>query len=132
MNREDNKSTERIFKEGDSDRVNLGMRLREARKYINLSQHVVAYHLGIPRTALSQIESGRRKIDALELKKIAELYKQPVSYFTGETSTVAGTAKDIAHLARSVANLSERDRAELSRFADYLHARAHTPSSTDD
>ena len=131
MNRENNKSTERTSKEGDFDRVKLGLRLREARKYINLSQHVVAHHLGIPRTALSQIERGRRKIDALELKNIAELYKQPVSYFTGETSTVAETANDIAHLARSVAKLTEQDREELGRFADYLHARAQTLRTKD-
>lgn len=132
MNREDSKLKERLSKEDELDRIKLGTRLREARQYINLSQDVVAHHVGIPRTALSQIESGRRKIDALELKKIAGLYKQPVSYFTGEDSTVAGTAKDIAYLARSVANLSENDRKELSRFADYLHARARTLRSTDD
>ena len=132
MNREGNKSIERISQDSDRDRINLGIRLREARKYINLSQHVVAHHLGIPRTALSQIESGRRKIDVIELKKIAELYKQPVSYFTAETSIMAGKAKDIAHLARSVAKLSEHDREELSRFTDYLHARSHELRSKDD
>ncbi len=132
MSREDDKLTERNSKEGAIDRVRLGERLREARKYINLSQDVVAHHVGIHRTALSQIEGGRRKIDALELKQIAELYKKPVSYFTGETSAMAGTAKDIAHLARSVANLSEHDREELRRFADYLHARAHTLRSEND
>ena len=131
MNREDNKPTERISAEDDLDRVKLGMRLREARNYINLSQQVVAHHLGIHRTALSQIESGHRKIDALELKKIAELYKQPVSYFTGETSTVAETTKDIAHLARSVAKLTEQDREELGRFAEYLHARAQNLRAKD-
>ena len=112
-------------------RVELGNRLRKARKYINLSQHIVARHLGIPRTALSQIESGRRKIDALELKQIAELYKYPVSFFTGETPTVEQTDRDIDHLARSVAKLTKRDREELSRFAEYLHARAQNRRTKD-
>ena len=117
---------------GDFDRVKLGKRLREARKYLNLSQAIVARRLGIPRTALSQIESGRRKLDALELIKIAELFRLPVSYFTGETSAVTGVAKNTAHFARSVERLSEHDREELGRFADYLHARAQNLSSKYD
>ncbi len=126
MNKQDNESTNRISEESDIDRVKLGMRLREARQYINLSQDAVAQHVGISRTALSQFENGRRKFDALVLKKIAELYKQPVSYFTGEISFAEDAARDIAHLATSVEELSEHDRAELSRFAEYLHARAQT------
>ena len=118
--------------ESDFDRIKLGKRFREARKYFGLSQAVVAGRLGIPRTALSQIESGRRKIDALELKKIAELYRLPVSYFTDETSAVAGVVQDDAKFARSVARLSKHDREELGRFADYLHARAQTSSPKDD
>ena len=131
MNKTDTQPLESIPKNDEFDRVKLGARLREAREYISLSQGVVATHLGIPRSALSQIESGRRRIDALELKRIAELYKQPVSYFTGEISAVTEPNKDVAHLARSVSRLSEHDREELIRFADYLHARARTKRSTD-
>jgi len=64
------------------DRQRLGARLREAREYLGLSQDEVAKYLSIPRTALSHIESGQRGVDALELKKMAQLYKQPVVYFT--------------------------------------------------
>ena len=124
MKRKQKKVTESVPADSDTDRVNLGTRLREARKYINLSQAFVAGHIGIPRTALSQIESGRRKIDALELKKIADLYRHPVSYFTGETSNVVGVARDINHLVISASKLSDHDREELGRFAEYLHARA--------
>ena len=131
MNKTDTQPLESIPKNDEFDRVKLGARLREAREYISLSQGVVATHLGIPRSALSQIESGRRRIDALELKRIAELYKQPVTYFTGEISAVTEPNKDVAHLARSVSRLSEHDREELIRFADYLHARARTKRSTD-
>ena len=132
MNKTDTQPLKSIPKNDEFDRVKLGARLREAREYISLSQGVVATHLGIPRSALSQIESGRRRIDALELKRIAELYRQPVTYFTGEISVVTEPKKDVAHLARSVSRLSEHDREELSRFADYLHARARTKKSTDD
>lgn len=109
----------------------LGTRLREAREYLGLSQDEVAKYLGIPRTALSHIESGQRRIDALELKKVALLYKRPVSFFTGESESGDGLPEDVAHLARAAAGLSESDRQELSRFADYLRARAESEDSSD-
>lgn len=110
----------------NKDRKDLGLRLRESREYLGLSQDEVAKYLGIPRTALSHIESGQRRIDALELKKIAGLYKKPVSYFTGETEITSGLPEDVAHLARAASGLSESDRQELSKFADYLKARAES------
>ncbi len=113
------------------DRKKLGARLREAREYLGLSQDEVAKYLGIPRTALSHIESGQRRIDALELKKLAQLYKRPVVYFTGESQSDAGMPEDVAHLARAAAGLSEGDRRELSRFAEYLRARAESEGSSN-
>lgn len=115
-----------------TDRQKLGARLREAREYLGLSQDEVAKYLEIPRTALSHIESGQRRIDALELKKAAHLYKRPVAYFTGETQAEASLPDEVAHLTRAAADLSERDRRELSRFADYLKARAQSERSSDD
>ena len=114
------------------DRKKLGARLREAREYLGLSQDEVAKYLSIPRTALSHIESGQRRIDALELKKLAQLYKRPVVYFTGESQADAGMSEDVAHLARAAAGLSEGDRRELSRFAEYLRARAESEGSSND
>ena len=113
------------------DRQKLGARLREAREYLGLSQDEVAKYLGIPRTALSHIESGQRRIDALELKKLAHLYKRPVVYFTGESQSDTGMPEDVAHLARAAAGLSEGDRRELSRFAEYLRARAESEGSSN-
>ncbi len=118
-------------KEGDVDRQQLGARLREAREYVGLSQEEVTKYLDIPRTALSHIESGQRRIDALELKKVAVLYKRPVAYFTGEEQDEEGLPEDVAHLARAAAGLSESDREELNRFADYLRSRALSERSSD-
>lgn len=112
-----------------ADRQKLGARLREAREYLGLSQDEVAKYLGIPRTALSHIESGQRRIDALELRKLAALYKRPVASFTGESLQSEDLPEDVAHLARAAAGLSESDRKELSRFADYLRARKNSEGS---
>ena len=113
------------------DRQKLGSRLREAREYMGLSQDEVAKYLEIPRTALSHVESGQRRIDALELKKVALLYKRPIAYFTGETEADESLPDDVEHLARAAAGLSERDRQELSRFADYLRSRAQSERPSD-
>jgi transcriptional regulator with XRE-family HTH domain len=110
----------------NQDRKTLGERLREARDYLGFSQEEVATFLGVSRSALSNIESGQRKVDALELKKLAGLYKRPVSFFTGEDAQDLPVAEDIAHLARKAAELSTDDRKELGRFADFLRARKQT------
>ena len=111
--------------EDAKERRLLGERLRDARKYVGLSQEEVAAILKLPRTALTDIESGQRKVEALELKRMAELYRQPVSYFTGEDAA-APLSADVAHLARQAAALSAKDREELGRFAEFLRARADT------
>lgn len=105
-------------------RRQLGERLREARKYLGLKQEEVAAYLKIGRTALTDIESGQRRVEVIELTRLARLYRQSIGYFTGEDEASAGLPADVAHLARRVADLSADDREELARFADYLRSRA--------
>ena len=108
----------------DEERRRLGDRLREARKYLGLKQEEVANYLKLPRTALTDIENGQRRVEAIELKRLARLYRQQVSYFTGEDEGSASLPADVAHLARRVADLSAQDREELGRFAEYLRSRS--------
>lgn len=107
----------------NDDRKTLGERLREAREYLGFSQDQVATFLGVSRSALSLMETGQRKVDALELKKLAGLYKRPAGYFTGEEAEDVSFGADVKHLARKAAQLSPDDREELTRFADFLRAR---------
>ena len=114
-----------LRQEGDEDeRRRLGDRLREARKYLGLKQEEVATYLKIPRTALTDIESGHRRVEVIELTRLAKLYRQPAAYFTGEDEATANLPVDVAHLARQAANLSPQDRDELGRFAEYLRTRS--------
>ena len=114
-----------LRQEGDEqERRRLGDRLREARKSLGLKQEEVAAYLKIPRTALTDIENGQRRVEAIELTRLARLYRQSVAYFTGEDEASASLPADVAHLARRVAALSTEDRAELSRFAEYLRSRS--------
>lgn len=102
--------------------VQLGERLRLAREYLELTQDDAAKVIGISRPALSQIENGRRKVDAIELAKFAQLYGQSVEALSGAKQLPI--PEDVQHLARAARELSDKDRGELLRFAEYLQARA--------
>ena len=116
----------------DLDRKTLGERLRIAREYVGLKQEDVARHLSIPRSALSHIEAGQRKVEALELSRMAKLYQRPLSWFTGEGAVPGVDLPDeVAHVARAAASLSPQDQQELARFADFLKSRAKTRMATD-
>jgi transcriptional regulator with XRE-family HTH domain len=104
-----------------ADWVALGARLKEVREYLDLSQQVVAGRTGITRSAISDIERGQRKVDSLELRKLARLYGYPVSHFLGEE---ASTSETVTALTRAVDDLSAEDREEIIRFARYLRYNA--------
>src|SRR5207253_8929829 len=64
----------------------LARRLRDAREFMNLSQQFVSTQTGIPRSAISDIERGSRRVESLELKRLAELYRMPVGYLLGDVT----------------------------------------------
>lgn len=100
----------------------LGARLREVREYLGLSQQQVAHATGITRSAISEIEHGRRKVDSLELRKFSKLYKYPISALLGEQPSGGNSdgLDAISALARAVGDLTEQDMAELVRYAQFL------------
>jgi transcriptional regulator with XRE-family HTH domain len=100
----------------------LGERLRAARDYLGMSQQYVADNIGILRSAVSAIEHGARRVDSLELKKLAKLYRQPVSWFLAEESDPDGE-RVLAGLLRVLAELTEGDQHEILTFAQYLRFR---------
>lgn len=107
------------------ERAQIGARLKEAREYLALSQDEVSRVLNLPRSAISLIETGQRRVDALELKKFAELYQRSVSYFTGNKESSQLRPKEVEFLARAASKLSDRDREELLRFAEFLGSKTN-------
>ena len=97
----------------------LGQRLREARESLGLPQSAVADHLDIPRTAVSEIEGGRRRVTFLELKRLASLYRRPIAYFSEETPA-ASEDETTSALYRTTAELSSADREQVLQFARFL------------
>lgn len=103
------------------EQLQLGTRLRKAREYLNLSQQDVASGTGIPRSAISDIERGQRKVDSLELRRFAKLYRYPVGYFLGEDTAEQDS---VSALGRAVTQLTDQDRQEVVRFAEFLRYSA--------
>jgi transcriptional regulator with XRE-family HTH domain len=97
----------------------LGSRLREAREYVGLLQEEVASALGIPRTSLSALEAGKRKVSGVELRRFARLYRRPVGWLLGEEEI---NLSDVEPLFRATAQLSEHDKEQVLRFAEFLAA----------
>ena len=56
-------------------------RLKQARIDVGFSQQKVADILGKPQSYVSKIESGERRLDVAEMKKLAAIYKKPTDYF---------------------------------------------------
>lgn len=54
--------------------IKLGKRIKKLREQTGLSQEDIAKRLGINRVAVSQIESGRRKIGAEEAARVSKIF----------------------------------------------------------
>ena len=55
--------------------------LRKARMEAGLRQEDVAQKLGKPQSYISKIERGERRVDVVELKAFARLYKKSLDFF---------------------------------------------------
>jgi len=102
----------------------LAERIRSERQYIGLSQADVATALGIPRAAVSALETGRRRVSGLELKRLSELFGTSVDRLVGHSKAEDATT---TALFRAAKNLSEDDRQQVLRFAEFLREAGQAP-----
>ena len=100
----------------------LSKRLKEAREYRGFSQEEIASHLGVPRSAISLIENGSRRVSATELSRLASLYQTTMESLTG-LDREESEPESVRMVARAAADLSATDRDEVLRFAQFLRAR---------
>lgn len=97
----------------------LAKRLKDVREYLGLSQEFAAQQTGITRAAISAIENGKRKVEAVELTSFAALYKYPVTYFL---DGVMEEPSSVRAIARAATTLTDRDREQVLQFAQFLKA----------
>jgi len=56
-------------------------RLKQARKDAILDQKEVANLLGVSQSYVSKVEAGQRRIDVIQLKEFAKIYRKKLSFF---------------------------------------------------
>jgi transcriptional regulator with XRE-family HTH domain len=59
-------------------------RLIKARKEAGYNQGDISERMGKARTFLSKCELGERRLDVIELQKLARIYGKSIAYFLGE------------------------------------------------
>jgi transcriptional regulator with XRE-family HTH domain len=117
--------------DSEESRQALGARLREAREYLGYSQEEAAKALGLSRPAITNIESGQRNVQALELGSLARLYGRTVSYLMSGEEEPSESDPKVAFAARALQGLTPSDLDEVLRFAGYLRNSSKTTSRKD-
>jgi len=72
--------------------VTIGQALKHARAAMGLTLKQVSKNMGIAMSTISEIESGKRRVSAVELYRFAKLYQRPISFFLEESETSASFA----------------------------------------
>ena len=90
-------------------------RIKEARTELHLSQDYVATFLGVNRTAIVEIESGKRKVSADELGKLSELFQIPADELLNGRST----EMPVQMFARRFGALDEADQQEILNLIEF-------------
>ncbi|AVI86957.1 Helix-turn-helix domain-containing protein [Pseudomonas syringae pv. tomato] len=106
----------------NEERLQIAERLRTAREYLGLSQAEIAQLVGLTRTAITGIESGARKVEATELKRLSSIYRRSVEYLLTGCEPAYSGPEQFAFLARAIKGLTQKDVDEVARFAKFLRA----------
>lgn len=109
-----------------TDATVLATRLREARTTLGLRQRDTAEAIGIGRSAVAEIELGRRQVTGLELRRLARLYRRSIDWLVGATEP----ATLDPDLAAAMTGLTPHDRDLVVQFARFLDQLNRQPTST--
>ena len=112
--------------EPGSPRQAIASRLKLAREMAGLTQGQVAQHLGWHRPTVSEIEAGRRRVQAEELATLAELYGVNIPWIMREGGSDAISDRAIL-AARELDKLKDEDLDRLLQLIQALKASGGTP-----
>lgn len=104
----------------EEKRLEIGARLREARKMAGLSQGQVAKMLGLHRPSVSEMEAGNRRVSADELTQLAEIYDVNLQWLTGAAPETVSA--DDPRLELAARELSKLDPDDLTRLLKVIAA----------
>lgn len=75
---------EHLWPESRSEEsAELGRRIRALRQHANMTQGAVAAKLGTTNNVVSQMENGQRRIDALTLRRFAQIFEVSIDQLLG-------------------------------------------------
>lgn len=72
------------FKKTEIDKVNLGKKIKEARKSINYTQEKLAAKLNTTHSVISAYESGKTTVSTLFIIEIAKITKKSLNWLLGK------------------------------------------------
>ena len=93
----------------------IGQRIKSARMNSGLSQDELAKKLDVHRPTISQIESGKRAVDTVELVALSRILEQPLSFFV-ELNPDTQTAEDELNILYRADDISESDKPVIDDF----------------
>jgi transcriptional regulator with XRE-family HTH domain len=73
-----------VVRRGSNDEQDFLKRLRQARRDAGLTQVEVAKRLGRSQSFITKAENGERRLDVIELRAFARIYRKRASYFLGD------------------------------------------------
>jgi len=100
--------------------TSISERLRNAREHAGLSQGQVAKMLDMHRPTISEIEAGRRKVSADELKEFAKLYDVSVSWLTETESKEQKLDDKVLLAARDLTKLKKDDLDKVLKLLESM------------
>lgn len=86
----------------------LGQRLRDAREVNGLTQEDVGRHLDVARSAIAEIEAGRRSVSGLELDRLAYLFGRDLRDFLAP-EPVGSSGDVLTALFRAQPSIAQSD-----------------------
>src|SRR5664279_4950171 len=78
------------------DSAGLGLRIADARQRSGLKQEDLARSSGLERSAIAQIETGARRVTALELARIASAVGERIEWFVDEPAPSIVSHRNLA------------------------------------
>ncbi len=101
-----------------TDEITIGERIRQARDELGLTQADLGSRIGLDRTAIAKIETGRRRVSAAELVQLAAALDRPIDWFVTDSPPAVVSRR--ADPAAGGSGVLDRGIDRLARDVEYL------------